>query len=70
MVVTIDNSWLKNEETSKAQGVDPKMLEKMMPKDQGSKYLQIPPKYADPKTSPLVWEINTGRESKDFDLND
>jgi hypothetical protein len=70
MVVTIDNSWLKNEETSKAQGVDPKMLEKMMPKDQGSKYLQIPPKYADPKTSPLVWEINTGRESKDFDLTD
>jgi len=69
MVVTIDNSWLKNEEGMKAQGVDPKMLEKMMPKDQGM-YLAIPAKYADPKTSPLVWEIETIGESKDFDLND
>jgi len=70
MVVTIDNSWLKNEEAIKSQGVDPKMLEKMMPKDQRLKYLPIPAKYADPKTSPLVWEIEANRDSKDFDLND
>jgi hypothetical protein len=71
MVVTVDNKWLKSgAQQEGTQGVDPKMLEKMMPKDQGLKYLPIPEKYADPKTSPLVWEITTSRESKDFDLND
>jgi hypothetical protein len=73
MVVTIDNKWLKAGalEDGKAQGVDPKMLEKMMPKDPGGRrYVSIPEKYSNPKTSPLIWEIKTRNESKDFDLND
>lgn len=73
MVVTIDNKWLQGAGLgdAKPQGIDPKMMEKMMPKEQGGRrYVSIPEKYSNPKTSPLTWEIKTRNESKDFDLND
>ncbi|HMF17250.1 MAG TPA: hypothetical protein VKE98_08595 [Gemmataceae bacterium] len=74
MVVTINNKWLKTEGTgvvNPPQGTDPKVLEKMMPKQQGApQYVPIPEKYADPKTSPLIWEIKARNESKEFDLMD
>ena len=72
MVVTIDNQFLKqNRPDSIPAGVDPKMLENMMPKDAGGRqYVPIPEKYSNAKTSPLTWEIKTSGESKDFDLND
>jgi len=74
MVVTIDNKGLKiggEGVVNPPQGVDPKVLEKMMPKQQGGlQYVHIPEKYSDPKTSPLIWEIKERNESKEFDLAD
>ena len=72
MVVTVDNKWLKGAlDDTNPQGADPKMIEKMMPKDPGGRrYVSIPEKYSNPKPSPLIWEIKARNESKDFDLNE
>jgi hypothetical protein len=34
------------------------------------KYVQIPRKYADPKTSGLTWDIGKGKNDKPFELTD
>ena len=33
-------------------------------------HVAIPPKYKDPKTSGLTWDVKGGRNTKDFDLTD
>jgi hypothetical protein len=38
--------------------------------DETTRYVKIPKKYADPDTSDLKVTIETGRQQKDFDLND
>lgn len=35
-----------------------------------TKYVAIPPKYADPKASGLTWDVKEGANKKDFDLTD
>jgi hypothetical protein len=77
--VAIDTDSLKNQADPTAvykqpvpKGADPSKVNKVeVDTTNLPKYVKIPPKYKDPKTSGLTWEIKKGKNSpKEFDLTD
>lgn len=77
MKVTIETESLKNGPASGSnpyENMKPPPGQKVeMPQfstEGMSKYVKIPPKYRDVKTTPLTWNISKGSDKKDFDLTD
>lgn len=78
MKITIETEYLRNAQPSYQlpAGAPPGMAEKMksqMPdvgKGNTPTYTRIPAKYANAKTTPLTMKVESGSQSKDFNLTD
>lgn len=61
--VTVDNSAFKGQGSGKNASPVPEGANI-------AKYIPLPQKYQDPKTTPLTWDVQSGTQSKDFELTD
>lgn len=76
MKVSIETDSIKNRDKKVTYGDNRGHVQQMSPSPEGAeagvppKYVKIPPKYKDPQTSGLTYDVKYGKQSKDFELTD